>query len=82
MKNPDSEIVIKVAIADDHALFRTGVKTSLSIRKDVQMVAEAENRKTHRRGHALSPQNRLGKQSTPRPRSFSRGKELSVALLY
>jgi DNA-binding NarL/FixJ family response regulator len=42
MKNQDSEI-IKVAIADDHALFRTGVKTSLSIRKDIQMVAEAEN---------------------------------------
>jgi DNA-binding NarL/FixJ family response regulator len=41
MKNPDT--VIKVAIADDHALFRTGVKTSLSSRKDIQMVAEAEN---------------------------------------
>jgi DNA-binding NarL/FixJ family response regulator len=43
MKNPDSDTVIKVAIADDHALFRTGVKTSLSIRKDIQMVAESEN---------------------------------------
>ena len=41
MKNPDA--VIKVAIADDHALFRTGVKTSLSTRKDIQMIAEAEN---------------------------------------
>ena len=41
MKNPDS--VIKVAIADDHALFRAGVKTFLSTRKDIQMVAEAEN---------------------------------------
>lgn len=41
MKNPD--YVIKVAIADDHTLFRTGVKTSLSMRKDIQMVAEAEN---------------------------------------
>jgi len=41
MKNLDA--VIKVAIADDHALFRTGVKTSLSQRKDIQMVAEAEN---------------------------------------
>jgi DNA-binding NarL/FixJ family response regulator len=41
MKNLDS--VIKVAIADDHALFRTGVKTSLSTRKDIEMVAEAEN---------------------------------------
>ncbi len=42
MKNLDTE-VIKVAIADDHTLFRTGVKTSLSARKDIQMVAEAEN---------------------------------------
>lgn len=41
MKNLDS--VIKVAIADDHALFRTGVKTSLMGRKDIQMIAEAEN---------------------------------------
>ena len=41
MKNPDA--VIKVAIADDHALFRTGVKTYLSSRKDIQMIAEAEN---------------------------------------
>lgn len=42
MKNLETD-VIKVAIADDHALFRAGVKTSLSIRKDIQMVAEAEN---------------------------------------
>ena len=42
MKNIDTS-VIKVAIADDHALFRAGVKTTLSNRKDVQMVAEAEN---------------------------------------
>lgn len=35
--------VIKVAIADDHHLFRTGVRTSLSARKDIHMVAEAEN---------------------------------------
>ena len=43
MKNPDSNSVIKVAIADDHALFRTGIKTALQARKDIQMVAEAEN---------------------------------------
>ena len=43
MKNLDPNTVIKVAICDDHALFRTGVKTSLSARKDIQMVAEAEN---------------------------------------
>lgn len=42
MKSPENA-VIKVAIADDHALFRAGVKTSLSSRKDIQMIAEAEN---------------------------------------
>jgi DNA-binding NarL/FixJ family response regulator len=34
---------IKVAIADDHALFRAGVKTALSVNKDIKMIAEAEN---------------------------------------
>ena len=43
MKQQDSGKTIKVAIADDHALFRTGVKTSLSAKSDIQMVAEAEN---------------------------------------
>ena len=43
MKKPDSEKVIKVAIADDHALFRAGVKTSLAGHRDVEMIAEADN---------------------------------------
>ena len=34
---------IKVAIADDHVLFRAGVKTALSIHKDIKMIAEADN---------------------------------------
>lgn len=34
---------IKVIIADDHALFRTGVKTSLSFYKDIEIMGEAEN---------------------------------------
>jgi len=34
---------IKVIIADDHALFRTGAKTSLSFYKDVEIIGEAEN---------------------------------------
>lgn len=34
---------IKVAITDDHALFRAGVKTALSMHKDIKMIAEAEN---------------------------------------
>lgn len=34
---------IKVLITDDHALFRTGVKTSLSHYPDVEFIGEAEN---------------------------------------
>ena len=43
MKKPDSNKAIKVIIADDHALFRAGVKTALSIKKDVELIAEADN---------------------------------------
>ena len=43
MKNLEPGQAIKVAIADDHTLFRSGVKTSLSAHKDINMVAEAEN---------------------------------------
>ena len=43
MKNPDMQRPIKVAIADDHALFRAGVRTSLMGRKDVELIAEADN---------------------------------------
>jgi DNA-binding NarL/FixJ family response regulator len=42
MKNTD-ERPIKVAIADDHALFRAGVKTALSSKKDIELIAEADN---------------------------------------
>jgi len=43
MKKPDTERVIKVAIADDHTLFRAGVRTSLATKKDVELIAEADN---------------------------------------
>jgi DNA-binding NarL/FixJ family response regulator len=43
MNKSDSNYVVKVAIADDHALFRAGVKTALSMKKDVQLIAEADN---------------------------------------
>jgi DNA-binding NarL/FixJ family response regulator len=43
MKKPDGERLIRVAIADDHALFRAGVKTALSAKKDVELIAEADN---------------------------------------
>lgn len=43
MKNPGYEKAIKVAIADDHALFRAGVKTALAVKKDVELIAEADN---------------------------------------
>ncbi len=35
--------VIKVIIADDHVLFRAGVKTALSMKKDIKMLGEADN---------------------------------------
>jgi DNA-binding NarL/FixJ family response regulator len=34
---------IKVIICDDHALFRSGVKIALSHKKDIDIMAEAEN---------------------------------------
>lgn len=43
MKQPEPGKVIKVAIADDHALFRQGVKTALSVKKDIELIAEADN---------------------------------------
>jgi DNA-binding NarL/FixJ family response regulator len=43
MKNLDMNRPVKVAIADDHALFRAGVRTSLMGKKDVELIAEADN---------------------------------------
>ena len=43
MKKPELNKAIKVIIADDHALFTAGVKTALSIKKDVELIAEADN---------------------------------------
>src|ERR1700676_3229824 len=43
MKKPEPSGTIKVIIADDHALFRAGVKTALSVKKDVELIAEADN---------------------------------------
>ena len=41
--NEETASPIKVIIADDHVLYRAGVKTSLSTRKDIQVIAEADN---------------------------------------
>src|SRR5438128_2115894 len=35
--------VINIIIADDHVLYRAGVKTALLSKKDVKVVAEADN---------------------------------------
>ena len=43
MSNSDSNEPIRVIIADDHVLYRAGVKTELSAKKDVKVVAEADN---------------------------------------
>ena len=39
----DSSEPIKVIIADDHVLYRAGVKTALSTKKDIKIIAEADN---------------------------------------
>ena len=41
--NSDYQDKIKVLITDDHALFRAGVKTSLSHYNDIEFIGEAEN---------------------------------------
>ncbi|MEJ7625303.1 MAG: response regulator transcription factor [Ferruginibacter sp.] len=40
---PDQTEPIRVIIADDHVLYRAGVKTALSTKKDVKVIAEADN---------------------------------------
>jgi len=40
---PESTEPIKVIIADDHVLYRAGVKTALSTKKDIKVIAEADN---------------------------------------
>ena len=41
-KNDTAE-PIQVIIADDHVLYRAGVKTALSAKKDIKVIAEADN---------------------------------------
>lgn len=41
--NQENENVIKVMIVDDHALFRAGVRTTLSTKKDINVIGEADN---------------------------------------
>lgn len=41
--NETSNEPIRVIIADDHVLYRAGVKTSLSTKNDVTVIAEADN---------------------------------------
>src|SRR6185312_6665483 len=40
---PETEGVINVMIVDDHVLYRAGVKTALSSKKDIKVIAEADN---------------------------------------
>jgi DNA-binding NarL/FixJ family response regulator len=42
-KPPLMSNLIKVIIADDHVLFRAGVKTAISFHKDIKIIAEADN---------------------------------------
>jgi DNA-binding NarL/FixJ family response regulator len=41
--NDNPKEPIKVIIADDHVLYRAGVKTALSAKTDVKVIAEADN---------------------------------------
>jgi DNA-binding NarL/FixJ family response regulator len=43
MMNENTTQPIKVIIADDHVLYRAGVKTALSAKKDVKVIGEADN---------------------------------------
>ncbi len=40
---PETDEVINVMIVDDHVLYRAGVKTALSSKKDIKVIAEADN---------------------------------------
>ncbi len=40
---PENGKVVNVIIADDHVLYRAGVKTALSSKKDIKIIAEADN---------------------------------------
>src|SRR5882724_7422808 len=39
----DNDEPIRVIIADDHVLYRAGVKTALSAKSDIKVIAEADN---------------------------------------
>ncbi len=39
----ENEHIINVIITDDHVLYRAGVKTALSSKKDIKVIAEADN---------------------------------------
>lgn len=41
--NSNNSSPITVIIADDHVLYRAGVKTALSSKKDIKVIAEADN---------------------------------------
>jgi len=41
--NTENEEVIRVIIADDHVLYRAGVKNALSSKKNIKIIAEADN---------------------------------------
>jgi DNA-binding NarL/FixJ family response regulator len=43
MKKELNGAPIKVIICDDHALFRSGVKVAMNFKKDIEIIAEAEN---------------------------------------
>lgn len=43
MTSSTKSYIIKVAIADDHAMFKKGIKLALSMYKDIQIIFDADN---------------------------------------
>ena len=41
--NEQSTDIIKVAITDDHVRYRAGVKNAMGMKKDIQVIFEADN---------------------------------------
>lgn len=41
--NQENDVLINVMIVDDHVLYRAGVRTALSSKKDIKVIGEADN---------------------------------------
>ena len=74
--SPNANEPIKVIIADDHVLYRAGVKTALSAKKDVTVIAEADNGM-----HLLNLIKNIKADVLSRPLGLKVNKEINRAIL-